>query len=47
MTDPDGRYRLEGLPAGRHVLKAWVDDETVRERTVDLVEGKTVRVDFP
>ena len=46
-TSPDGRYRLEGLPAGRHVLKAWVDDEKVRERTVDLVEGKTVRVDFP
>jgi plastocyanin len=46
-TAPDGRYRLEGLPAGRHVLKAWVDESTVWERPVDLVEGKTLRVDLP
>jgi plastocyanin len=46
-TAPDGRYRLEGLPAGRLVLKAWVDEGTEWERPVDLVEGKTLRVDLP
>jgi plastocyanin len=46
-TAPDGRYRLEGLPSGRRVLKAWVDENTVWERPVDLVEGKTLRVDLP
>jgi len=46
-TDPEGRYRLERLPAGRHLLKAWLDDGTVREREVELHEGGSVRVDFP
>jgi plastocyanin len=46
-TAADGRYRLDGLPAGHHVLKAWVDESTVWERPVDLVEGKTLRVDLP
>jgi len=46
-TSPDGHYRLENLPAGSHVLRAWVDDETVREQAVELVDGKTLRVDFP
>jgi plastocyanin len=45
-TDADGHYRLEGLPAGHFVLKAWVDD-TVRERPVDLADGATLHVDFP
>jgi plastocyanin len=45
-TDADGRYRLEGLPAGPFVLRAWVDD-TVRERSVDLANGATLHVDFP
>lgn len=45
-TDAEGRYRLEGLPAGHFVLKAWVDD-AVRERAVDLAEGVTLHVDFP
>jgi plastocyanin len=46
-TDAEGRYRLEGLPAGRFVLKAWLDDERVRERPVVLEDGATARVDFP
>jgi plastocyanin len=46
-TARDGHYRLEGLPAGRHVLKAWIDEATVWEHDVDLVDGQTLRVDFP
>jgi plastocyanin len=46
-TDPDGRYRLGGLPGGKHVLRAWIDDGQVREQTVELRDGETVRADFP
>ena len=46
-TDAGGRYRLTGLPSGRYVLRAWVEDGPVREQPVDLRDGATVRVDFP
>jgi len=46
-TAGDGRYRLDGLPTGHHVLKAWIDEATVWEHAVDLVDGQTLRVDFP
>jgi plastocyanin len=46
-TDAAGRYRLDGLPAGQFVLKAWIDEDTVREQPVVLREGATARADFP
>ena len=46
-TDASGRYRLEGLPSGRYVLKAWVDDETVHAAPVELRDDAPLRVDFP
>lgn len=46
-TDPAGHYRLEHLPAGRFLLKAWVNEGDVRERTIELKEGAKVHVDFP
>jgi len=45
-TDPDGRYRLDGLPAGRWVLRAWIDEDTMPSRPVELDPGTTLRVDF-
>ena len=45
-TEADGRYRLDGLPAGRWVLKAWIDEDTVREQPVVLQDGSTARADF-
>ena len=47
MTDAQGRFRLEGLPAGHHVLKVWLDSKTTRELAVDLNDGATLHVDFP
>ena len=47
ITDPDGRFRLPGLPPGHYVLKAWVDSKTTLERAVELTAGATLRVDFP
>lgn len=47
MTDPDGHYRLTGLPAGRFKLKAWIDSRTTREKDVDLANGAHLHVDLP
>src|SRR6266481_743472 len=47
MTDTDGHFRLRGLPAGRYILKAWIDSRTTREKPVELKNGQTLRVDFP
>jgi plastocyanin len=46
-TDTNGSYRLENLPAGKWLLRAWLEDDTVLERPVELRDGTTVRVDFP
>ncbi len=47
ITAVDGSFRLTGLPAGRHTLKAWIDSKQTRASAVDLGEGATLRVDFP
>lgn len=45
-TQANGRYRLEGLPAGNYVLKAWVDENHVYEKAVSLQAGQHLQVDF-
>ena len=47
ITDAQGHFRLTNLPAGRHLLKAWVDSKTTREHPVDLRQGATSHVDLP
>src|SRR5438045_4551819 len=47
MTDTNGHFRLEGLPAGHYTLKAWIDSRTTREKLVELKNGETFHVDFP
>jgi plastocyanin len=47
LTDTEGRYRLQGLPGGRFVLKAWLDSRTTLSRAVDLQPGGVLRADFP
>jgi plastocyanin len=46
-SDPEGRFRLTGLPPGHHVLKAWLNSRTTLERPVELVNGSTSRVNLP
>lgn len=46
-TDTAGKYRLEHLPAGSYVLKAWVAGDDIRQRPVELKTGMTLHVDFP
>jgi plastocyanin len=47
MTEANGHFRLGGLPAGRYILKAWIDSKTTLEKPVDLKRGQTLRVEFP
>ena len=47
MTDTNGHFRLDGLPAGHYTLKAWIDSRTTREKPVELKSGETLHVDFP
>lgn len=48
VTRVDGTFKLEGIPPGRHVVKAWIDSRTVREQMVEIGDdGSVVRVDFP
>lgn len=47
VTEPDGRFRLEGLPAGNYVLKAWIDSRTTLERPVLLEADGKLQVDLP
>lgn len=42
----NGVYRLQGLPAGHYLLKAWIDEKHVYERPVDLQAGRQLHVDF-
>jgi plastocyanin len=47
VTNPEGRFRLSGVPPGRYVVKAWIDSKTTREHPVELKTGETAHVDFP
>ena len=47
VSDPEGRYRLRGLPSGHYLVKAWIDSKTTREKPVELKNGQTAHVDFP
>ncbi len=47
LTNPEGKYRLENLPAGHFVVKAWVDSRTTLEHPVDLKPGAVAHLDFP
>src|SRR5438067_13339340 len=47
VTDPGGRFRLNGLPSGHYTLKAWINSKTTREQPVDLKGDTVLHVDFP
>jgi len=47
LTDTNGNFRLDHLPAGSYALKAWLNEKTQLERAVELTDGATLRLDFP
>ena len=42
----NGVYRLQDLPAGHYLLKAWVNETHVYERPVELKPAEQLHVDF-
>lgn len=47
VTEPSGKFRLAGLPAGHYVLKAWVSSSSTLQAPVDLKSGVTTKVSLP
>lgn len=47
VTDPEGRFQLKGVPAGRYTLKAWIDSRNTRATAVEIADGAALKVDFP
>jgi plastocyanin len=47
VTNADGRFRLNNLPAGNYTLKAWIDSKTTLAKPVHLKNGEALNVDFP
>lgn len=45
-TEPDGTYRIEGVPAGKHRLRCWHERFPAQERTAEVPETGSVTVDF-
>ena len=45
-TDSAGHYRLDHLPSGHFIVKAWVNEADVREHVVDLKSGARLQLDF-
>jgi len=47
ITDTSGQFTLSDLPAGKHVLKAWIDSRTTREFPVEIPASGTLEVALP
>lgn len=47
ITDTAGHFRLTNLPAGKYILKAWINSQTTYEKPVELKRGATLQLDFP
>lgn len=45
-SDPQGNFRLEGVPPGEYRLKAWVNERQTLEKRVTIKEGDIVKVTF-
>ena len=48
-TEPSGHYRLAltNVPPGTYTLKAWINEKTTRESTVEIKDSGSLKVDFP
>jgi hypothetical protein len=47
LTDADGRFTLEGIPAGRHVLAVSVVGYALARRDIDVGEGGSISIVIP
>jgi plastocyanin len=39
-TGADGSFRIEGVPAGRYRLTAWMDEDHTAARDIDVADGQ-------
>jgi plastocyanin len=46
ISDEEGRYRLDGIPAGTYSVVAWSDKGSFEPRTVTVADGTVVQLDF-
>ena len=45
-TDAEGRYRIEGVPAGTYTVVAWNDGQARQSRPVRVTEDGVTELDF-
>ncbi len=46
LTEPDGRYAIQGVPAGTYELRVWSELGTAESRRVVVTDGETVEMNF-
>jgi len=46
VTDPDGRYRLDQVPAGTYTVVGWYEGEARVQRSVTVAAGAVVDLDL-
>jgi plastocyanin len=46
VTEPDGSYRIDRVPAGRYNLVAWNEGQERETRAVEVPAGGAVEADF-
>jgi hypothetical protein len=46
VTDAEGRFTIEGIVPGTHVVRVWLSPKQTVERTVELKAGQSLEVDW-
>mgnify|MGYP000987488590 CR=1 FL=1 len=46
VTEPDGRYRIDGIPPGSYTIVGWYEGEARTRRTVTLTAGAATDLDL-
>lgn len=46
VTDPDGRFAIDGVAPGRHVVSIWLSPKQTVTREVEVKAGQVLEVDW-